>query len=51
MPVIIGEYNGVESAFLIFIEKHELTIECASISEIEPPENYRDWDNTIIQGA
>ena len=44
-PMIIGESNGVESTFLIYIEKHELTIECAGIGEIEPPEDY--WDINI----
>ncbi|MFK5947959.1 MAG: hypothetical protein QM500_04200 [Methylococcales bacterium] len=46
-PMIIGECNGVESTFLIFIEEHELTIECAGMSEIEPPEDYRDWDINV----
>lgn len=46
-PMIIGECKGVESTFLIFIEKHELTIECAGMSEIEPPEDYRDWDINV----
>jgi len=43
-PMIIGECNGVETTFLIIIEKHKLTIECAGMGEIEPPEDYRDWD-------
>jgi len=46
-PMIIGECNGVESTFLIFIENHEITIECAGIGEIEPPEDYRDWDINV----
>lgn len=43
-PMIIGECNGIEATFLIFIEKYELTIECAGMGKIERPEDYRDWD-------
>jgi hypothetical protein len=46
-PMIIGESNGVESTFLIFIEEHQLTIECAGMSDVEPPEDYRNWDIVI----
>lgn len=42
-PMIIGESNGIESTFLIFIEEHQLTIECAGMSDTELPENYREW--------
>ena len=45
--MIIGESNGVESTFLIFIEEHQLTIECAGMSDVEPPEDYRNWDIVI----
>ena len=46
-PVIIGECNGIETTFLVFIENHELTIECAGMGEIEPPQDYRDWDVNV----
>ena len=46
-PMIIGESNGVESTFLIFIEEHQLTIECAGMSDVEPPKDYRNWDIVI----
>ena len=43
-PMIIGSCNEIESTFLVFIENHELTIECAGMSQIEPPEDYRNCD-------
>ena len=46
-PRIVGECNGVETDFLIFIEEHELTIECVGMGEILPPEDYRDWDINV----
>ena len=45
--MIIGESNGVESTFIIFIENNELTIECAGVSDVEPPKDYRDWKINI----
>ena len=48
-PIIIGSHNGVESTFLIFIENHELTIECAGMSQIELPGVYRDCDINIYK--
>jgi len=46
-PLITGECNGVLSTFLIFIEEHELTIECAGIGDVEPPEDYRNWSINV----
>ena len=46
-PIITGECNGVLSTFLIFIEEHELTIECAGIGDVEPPKDYRDWNINV----
>ncbi len=40
-PSVIGEAEGVETGFLIFIENNELTIECHGLGS-EVPDDYRD---------
>lgn len=40
-PNLLGEWNSIQSGFIIFIEDHEIMFECYTNGEIEVPENYR----------
>ena len=41
-PLIIGESDGIETSFVVFIENRELTIECHGFGDIKNPGDYRD---------
>jgi hypothetical protein len=40
-PVISGKCNGIETGFIVFIERNELTLECYSFGNQPVPEDYR----------
>lgn len=46
-PLLMGESNGIDSGFVVFLEEHSLTLECHSWGEMDVPENYRDQDVRI----
>lgn len=46
-PVVIGSADGISCGFIIFIENHELTIECHSWGSDDIPEWFRDRDVQI----
>lgn len=46
-PLVIGESSGVETGFVIFIEKKELTIECHGWGDQPIPKNYRELGISI----
>ncbi len=41
-PKVIGDYDGIQTGFIVFIENRKLTIECHSWGDCEIPSNYRD---------
>ncbi len=41
-PTVIGQSEGIESGFIVFIENHELVLECHSWGADHVPETYRD---------
>jgi len=41
-PMVIGNADGIECTFLVFIENGELTIECATAGIDSIPLNFRD---------
>lgn len=41
-PKVVGISNGVDSGFVVFLQNHELTLECHSWGEQNVPENYRN---------
>ena len=46
-PLLIGESGGIETGFIVFIEKRELTIECHSWGDLQIPPNYRESEVRI----
>ena len=40
-PMIIGECDGIETGFVVFIENGELTIECHGWGDKAIPQDYR----------
>jgi len=40
-PNLLGDWNNIQSGFIIFIEDHEIMFECYTNGETEVPENYR----------
>ena len=40
-PKLLGEWNGIDSGFIVFLENGELTLECHSWGDKEIPSNYR----------
>jgi hypothetical protein len=49
-PILIGEYNGIETGFVVFVENGEMTIECHGWGDKEIPKDYREWKILIKQG-
>ena len=43
-PILIGEYEGINTGFVIFIEKNELIIECHGWDDKSIPESFRNCD-------
>ena len=41
-PTLIGVSEGIETGFVIFLENHELTLECHSWGDETVPDNYRE---------
>ncbi len=41
-PMLIGECDGVETGFVVFIQNGGLTIECHGWGDKDVPKNYRD---------
>ncbi len=41
-PMLIGECDGVETGFIVFIENGELTIECHGWGDKDIPKDYRE---------
>jgi hypothetical protein len=41
-PAVVGNYENIQSGFVVFLRKNELTLECHTWGEIDVPENYRD---------
>lgn len=41
-PRVMGESSGIESGFIVFIENHELVLECHAWGADAMPETYRD---------
>ena len=46
-PLLIGESEGIQTGFVIFIQNHELTLECHGWSDVEIPRTYREQDVKI----
>ena len=46
-PLLIGESEGIQTGFVIFIENHELTLECHGWGDVEIPRTYRERDVQI----
>ena len=40
--MLIGDSNGIETGFIVFIEDNQITIECHAWGDQEVPRNYRD---------
>ncbi len=40
-PTIVGEWNGIISGFVAFLDNHELTLECHSWGDDSIPGDYR----------
>ena len=49
-PYISGKANEIKTGFVVFIENHELTIECHGIAE-DVPRDYRERNIKIKPGA
>ena len=47
-PILIGKGQGVETGFVIFLEDHELTLECHAWGGESVPDSYRDQDVEIV---
>jgi hypothetical protein len=47
-PIVIGKSEGTETGFIVFLENHELTLECHAWSDNQVPEAYRDQDVAIV---
>ena len=41
-PAVVGSCSGVDSGFVVFLGKNELTLECHTWGELDVPDNYRD---------
>lgn len=41
-PMLIGESNGIETGFVVFIENGEITIECHGWGDQDIPREYRN---------
>jgi hypothetical protein len=41
-PALMGEAENIVCGFVVFLENHELTLECFTWGEIEIPHNYRE---------
>ncbi|WP_373050421.1 hypothetical protein [Thalassovita aquimarina] len=46
-PLLVGEADEILTGFIIFVENHELTIECHSWGGCDVPKGYRDLDVQI----
>ncbi len=46
-PLILGEYDGIETSFVVFFEGNELTLECHGWGDREIPRNYREQNITV----
>jgi len=47
-PRVVGRSEGLETGFIVFLENHELTLECHAWSQNSVPETYRDQDVAIV---
>ena len=47
LPIVIGEADGITCGFIIYIDNHQLTIECHSWGELNVTEDFRDKDVQI----
>jgi hypothetical protein len=43
-PLVTGRADDIICGFVVFIENHQLTIECHSWGDIDVPEDFRDRD-------
>ena len=41
-PTLMGEAEGIECGFVVFIGNRELTIECHSWGELNVPDDFRN---------
>ena len=48
-PTLKGEWNGIESGFLIFLGQNELVLECHTWGETQVPENYREQTVSVSE--
>ena len=48
-PKLKGEWNGIESGFLVFLENHELMLECHTWGEVDVPQDYREKSVSVSQ--
>ncbi len=46
-PILMGEANGIQSGFVVFIERHRLILECHAWGEIIIPADFRERSVTI----
>jgi hypothetical protein len=44
VPPIIGTVDDVVSGFIVFLGKHELTLECHTWGVVDVPDNFRQRD-------
>lgn len=41
-PDMLGQWNGIDAGFVVFLENNELTLECHTLGSNEIPDNYRE---------
>ena len=47
-PKLSGEWGGIDSGFIVFLENSELTLECHSWGDKEIPKDYREQPVKVL---
>lgn len=42
VPLVIGEAGGIRTAFVLYLQNHQMTIECHGFGDQEIPKSYRE---------
>ena len=45
---VVGECDGVKAGFIVFLENHELVLECHDWGEKHVPENFREQKVRVV---
>ena len=48
-PKIMGEWNKIQSGFLVFLGENELMLECHNWGDIDVPSNYRENEVVVFE--